>query len=384
MFHKKLYYGGQIITCNPRDEVAEAMVTEEDRILYVGDYREARFLMDADTEVCRMDGGAILPGFFADGLHLSAESGQTGGLEGLLAGGVTSVFAMGDEDAAALRGLQGRLRGAEPLPRVTVDLFVPEEGGSPQAEALTAAGICTGFGDDGLRMGVVRLPVPEERAADPSYALQLTVRLRRYAEAGLCVELLPAGNRAVAVALSAYVGAQPKRTGKDRIRLRHDHPDSILDGIAAAGLSVCVCAADLSEEGLFPPPRIRSLCARGIPVIISPEGLPAGLSAPLSVLATAVEGRGFSPATRAAQTPTVLQALRGMTLAWAAACGRAEEIGSLEWGKKADIVFLSASPLSLSPDRIRRLRVRTTVLDGKTVYKEPTAADAPTPLPLAL
>ena len=128
----------------------------------------------------------------------------------------------------------------------------------------------------------------------------------------------------------------------------------------------------------------RALVARGIPVIISPEGLPAGLSAPLSVLATAVEGRGFSPATRAAQTPTVLQALRGMTLAWAAACGRAEEIGSLEWGKKADIVFLSASPLSLSPDRIRRLRVRTTVLDGKTVYKEPTAADAPTPLPLAL
>ncbi len=384
MFHKKLYYGGEIITCNPRDEVAEAMVTEEDRILYVGDYREARFLMDADTEVCRMDGGAILPGFFADGLHLSAESGQTGGLEGLLARGVTSVFAMGDEDAAALRDLQRRLSEKEPLPRVTVDFFVPEKGGSQQAESLAAAGICTGFGDDALRMGAVRLPVPEERATDPSYALQLTAQLHRYAEAGLCVELLPAGNRAVAVALSAYVGAHSKRSGRDRICLRHDLPDSIMDGIAAAGLSVCVCAADLSEEGLFPPPRVRSLCARGIPVIISPQGLPAGLSAPLSVLATAVEGRGFSPATRAVQTPTVLQALRGMTLAWAAACGRAEEIGSLEWGKKADFVLLSASPLTLTPDRIRHLRVRTTILDGKTVYKEPAAADTPKPLSLAL
>ena len=59
MYHRKLYCGGEIITCNLRDEVAEAMVTEDDRILYVGEYREARFLCDADTEVCRMDGGAI-------------------------------------------------------------------------------------------------------------------------------------------------------------------------------------------------------------------------------------------------------------------------------------------------------------------------------------
>ena len=61
MKHKTLYYGGHIITCNLRDEVAEAIVIDEDKILYVGEYETARYLVDHDTEVVHIGGRAIMP-----------------------------------------------------------------------------------------------------------------------------------------------------------------------------------------------------------------------------------------------------------------------------------------------------------------------------------
>lgn len=406
MYHRKLYCGGEIITCNLRDEVAEAMVTEDDRILYVGEYREARFLCDADTEVCRMDGGAILPGFFSDFDILTEETLRDGfpdavrhpaspdadineGLCAEHAGrgsfdfaaycfsrGITTVTDADSIKPPLFRRLQ---RGGDAVfagPRRVLDMR--SEGDAPtDADNIGAAGLCTGFGNEELRVGAVRLPVREEDTYHASFPSWLAARIRRFTDIGLGVALAPVGERAQRMAVSAYRAAVPHPTGRDRILLCCDPPERTADEIAVAHLCVSIRAIGLLEPSPTEPPRLSRLAARGIPLLLSTEGLPPRLGAPLLLLAAAQEGRAYSPLMRNASLLPPVQTLRMLTLSCAKAAGTDRMTGSLEWGKKADFVWLAASPLRLSPDRIRRLAVRRTVKDGKTVWYAPQPASVP-------
>ena len=63
------------------------------------------------------------------------------------------------------------------------------------------------------------------------------------------------------------------------------------------------------------------------------------------------------------------QTIRGMTI-WAAKAGFQEkEIGSLEPGKKADFILLSANLMKIPESEILQTNVRATYLGGKCVYK---------------
>ena len=63
------------------------------------------------------------------------------------------------------------------------------------------------------------------------------------------------------------------------------------------------------------------------------------------------------------------QTIRGMTI-WAAKAGFQEkEIGSLEPGKKADFILLSADLMKIPESEILLTNVRATYLGGKCVYK---------------
>ncbi len=80
MKHKKLFYNGEILTANAFDEIAEALVYEGERILFVGTAAEARQLLDDDTELIDLQGRAMLPGFIDCHFHalsgMSAAAGQ--------------------------------------------------------------------------------------------------------------------------------------------------------------------------------------------------------------------------------------------------------------------------------------------------------------------
>ncbi|MEG1992724.1 MAG: amidohydrolase [Acetivibrio sp.] len=64
----------------------------------------------------------------------------------------------------------------------------------------------------------------------------------------------------------------------------------------------------------------------------------------------------------------VLDALKAVTIYGAYQYFEEEEKGSIKEGKKADFVILEENPLTVSKDRISKIRVLETIKDGKTVF----------------
>lgn len=66
---------------------------------------------------------------------------------------------------------------------------------------------------------------------------------------------------------------------------------------------------------------------------------------------------------------SVKDALRAVTVHAARQCFEEGEKGSLEPGKRADLVILDRNPLEVPPMELNRIRVLETVKDGETVYR---------------
>ncbi len=68
------------------------------------------------------------------------------------------------------------------------------------------------------------------------------------------------------------------------------------------------------------------------------------------------------------QRVTPLEGLKAMTIWAAEQYGEQESKGSLEAGKIADLVILSANPLKVAPDAIKDIQVIETIKNGETIY----------------
>lgn len=73
----------------------------------------------------------------------------------------------------------------------------------------------------------------------------------------------------------------------------------------------------------------------------------------------------------AEQRVTPLEALEAITIDGARMYGEEATKGSIEPGKLADLVILSANPLTVPPAAIETIRVVETIKDGQTVWKQP-------------
>ena len=72
---------------------------------------------------------------------------------------------------------------------------------------------------------------------------------------------------------------------------------------------------------------------------------------------------------------TPLAALEAITIDGARLYGEEQKKGSIEVGKQADLVVLSANPLTVPPATLQTIRVEQTIKDGKTVWKRAAADD---------
>ena len=118
-------------------------------------------------------------------------------------------------------------------------------------------------------------------------------------------------------------------------------------------------------QGISPA---RSAAARGIHFTNHTDFLVTPLDSMFTVWTavnrTTKSGKVLGPDERI----TPLQALRAITSDAAYQYREERERGTLEAGKVADLVLLSANPLKVDPARLRDVKVVETVKGGKTVY----------------
>ena len=171
---------------------------------------------------------------------------------------------------------------------------------------------------------------------------------------------------------------------RDDHRLRLEHVGAIRDDQLQRAHDLGVTCSlfvdqihywgDIVVDGLFGPERgnrwmpCGSAVATGMRISlhndppVTPEEPLRNIS--VAVTRTAPSGRVIGPEQRI----TVDQAIRAQTIDAAWQLHSDDVIGSLEVGKYADMVVLSADPRSVPPETIADLDVRATYLAGRQVY----------------
>jgi predicted amidohydrolase YtcJ len=243
-----------------------------------------------------------------------------------------------------------------------------------------ASGALKIFVDGGYRcaMRVLRDGVPQTSGFLFYERAELTALLLEAWRAGRRVVCHAIGNLGIDTAVTAIedaIGAMPE--GRQRVRL--DHAIFLTRELIArlAELQIWVVAqpsflwdmglpqarGPLPDPSVLPRPFASTLRA-GVRQAFSSD-FPCGSNAPLLGIAAAVTrtsrtGRVAAP--EEALTPA--EALEAYTLGAARAAGVDDVCGSLEAGKRADLLVLSADPVTCTPAEIIHIQVEETWRKG--------------------
>ena len=193
------------------------------------------------------------------------------------------------------------------------------------------------------------------------------------------------GDAGVDTILDVYEEAL-RANPRDDHRLRLEHVGAIrpeqLQRAADLGVTCSIFVdqihywGDIIVDGLFGPERgsrwmpAGSAVATGMRISlhndppVTPEEPLRNIS--VAVTRTAPSGRVLAPEERL----TVDQAIRAQTIDAAWQLFADDIVGSLEVGKYADLVVLSADPRAVPPEHIADLEVRATYLAGRQVYPQ--------------
>ncbi len=75
---KKLFYNGQVVTADKENSVHQAVMTKEDKIIFVGSTHRALKYIDDETETIDLNGCAVLPGFVDCHIHMAVAEAKSG------------------------------------------------------------------------------------------------------------------------------------------------------------------------------------------------------------------------------------------------------------------------------------------------------------------
>jgi hypothetical protein len=132
------------------------------------------------------------------------------------------------------------------------------------------------------------------------------------------------------------------------------HRESVLGPERAAGISPA-----------------RSALDRGM-IYTQHHDAPVALPSSIAILATQVNRTTRSGSVLGPdQRVSTLDALRSITINAAYQYFEEDRKGSIEVGKLADLVILSANPLEMAPEELWGLEVLETIKEGKTIFRAP-------------
>jgi len=253
-------------------------------------------------------------------------------------------------------------------------------------DSILKMGVHSGFGDDWLRLGPAKLFVNGAGAGVPLIRRDqaaLNNAVLRLHHAGWQLWLHAIGEKAQDMALEALENAlrvEPKPDARHRI----EHIGNVLDmprfeRMKSAGIIPVPTEPALPYD---PPGRGGNIGSVRYPyrTLLSMGFMPPGNSdtggsygwqmntlARLAMFVTRATTNGG--VYEAAEAVTVTQALRILSTYGAYAGFEEKTRGTLEEGKLADLVVLSADPLSIPPKQLWDLKVDATIIDGVVRYE---------------
>ena len=193
------------------------------------------------------------------------------------------------------------------------------------------------------------------------------------------------GNLAVHVLFDALEKDPAAQIRADGLQVMTPGDRERLPRIAKTGLIVSLqptrfpfrlfLQASLGEEQMAQALPYRALIDAGLPVAINSDWpMVAQTFKPVQLIEWSVTRAGW----RAEEGLTVPQALRAYTSDAARALGLQDVIGSIEVGKKADLVVFDRDPLELAatPDQLSELAVRLTIAGGSIEFEDRPSARA--------
>lgn len=134
-----------------------------------------------------------------------------------------------------------------------------------------------------------------------------------------------------------------------------------------AGASLTRAQEMGGDVRVFP---LKTMLAEGVVVAASSDCPCAPLPPLLGLYATVTRlGRSGGEPVVPEEAVTPMEGLRMYTINSAYAMNRDHEVGSLEVGKRADMIVLSHDPTSIDPNFIRDIVVEQAYVDGKLVYE---------------
>lgn len=314
--------------------------------------------------------------------------------------GVTSVQDM-SASPAILRGYQQLLADGE--------LSVRVYGAQPLSrwERLAEPGIVAGFGGDMLRIGVLKgfadgslgsttalffepyLDEPDTSGLPSDELVDAAAMLADMAgadAAGLQLAIHAIGDKANATILDMFAEVAQRNGPRDR-RLRIEHAQHFRAGdiprMRAQGVVASMQPYHAIDDGRWAEKRIgaerakgtyafRSLLDAGAVLAFGSDWAVAPIEPLMGIYAAAtrrtLDGAhpdGWVPE----QEISVAEAVRAYTAGSAYAERREAVKGTLEPGKLADLVVLSADIFAIDPVAIADTRVDLTMLGGKVVYR---------------
>lgn len=284
------------------------------------------------------------------------------------------------------------------------------KGNPGQPSAAEAAGLVTGFGDDYLKLGGIKIVQDGSNQGFTGYFTEpyhtpfngdaewrgyprrpqeeLTAMVKELHRAGYQIAIHGNGDAAIDQIIQAFREAQaefPRTDARHRIEhcqmVRKDQLDAIaeLDITPSFFVGHVFYWGDRHRDIFMGPERaagispLKSALDRGIRFTVH-DDTPVTSVDPLQLVWVSTtrltrSGQVLGPEERV----TAEQGLRAVTIdaAWQ---NFEEDIkGSIEPGKLADMVVLSANPLTVDPAAILDIEVRQTIVGGEVVYSAPGA-----------
>lgn len=319
-----------------------------------------------------------------------------------VAAGITASHTAGVNTPDEMRAHQRRAHASDHPVRVTMMI------GRPLYPSLRDAGLRTGFGDDNLRIGPLKLfsdgsligrtaavsqpfledPDPNNLGMEMMPQAELDTIVADAHDHGWQVAIHAIGDRAIQMCLDAYRGAQ-QATPRDDTRHRIEHcgilrPDLIqrLVDQRVVPVSQPVFIREYGDGFIRHLGRkrvaltypFRSLLDAGLPLVFSSD-CPVSDYPPLVSIQAAVEERTNSGAPYVPEEAiTAHDAVRTYTRHGAHAAFAEDRMGAIQPGYLADFTILATDPADVPPNEIDRIPVMGTVIGGAMVYQSPMSA----------